>query len=275
MRKYFNELTLQRFNTLAFPLVFLWSLSLCATMFLPSSTHERFNSQFEPFFEIFHFGERFALNENGSSASHSKTETITTLVPYPHKLKGLYRADTGSYASIYDGKETTIVPLKGVYKGVFHLIGLNNRVAIFKGYGKNYPLRLGEDDNLSRLQKVTRLVVDPIDEISKGKQTLSIPYESVMKQVNELHTIHKSIDISESKNGSKFMGYRINAIATDSLFSQLGLQKGDVINSINNHKLESFGDVLMIYARLPQLRSIRLSVLRNNHQKEIVYEIIR
>lgn len=71
------------------------------------------------------------------------------------------------------------------------------------------------------------------------------------------------------------MGYRVNAIAPNSLFSQLGLQRGDVIQSFNNQKLESFADVLMIYGRMPQLRSIRLSVQRNNLQKDIVYEIIR
>jgi hypothetical protein len=257
-----------------FPLVFLWSLSLFAAMFLPSSTQERFAYPFDPFFEIFHFGEALALSDQLSTA-HTKTVTTTTLVPSPHRIKALYRANTGSYASIYDGKETTIVPLNGTYKKVFHLIGLNNSVAIFQGYGKKYALRLGKDDNLSLLQRVTHAVADPLEAISNEKRSHIIAYQSVMNQVNNIQNIHKSIDISESRNGSKFMGYRINAIAPDSLFSQLGLHKGDVIYSVNNQELKSFGDVLMIYGRLPHLRSIRITVLRNNLQKDIVYEIIR
>lgn len=274
MNKFFNESSLQRFNALAFPLVFLWSISLCAAIFLPSSTQERLTYPFEPFFEIFHFGEKLALSDLGS-AMQTKTVTVTTLVPYPHRLKGVYRANTGSYASIYDGKETLIVPLKGTYKGVFHLIGLNDTVAIFQGYGKKYRLRLGKDDNLSHLERVTRSVSNPLEKPAQENPSHLIAYQSVMNQVNDMQNIHKSIDISESRNGSKFMGYRINSIAPDSLFSQLGLQKGDVIYAFNNQKLESFGDVLMIYGRMPQLRSIRLTVRRNNLPKDIVYEIIR
>jgi general secretion pathway protein C len=274
MNKFFNEYSLQRFNTLAFPLVFLWSISLCATIFLPTHTYERFTYPYEPFFEIFHLEEKLALSTY-SSATQTKTVTLTTLVPYPHRLKGLYRAHTGSYASIYDGKETVIIPLRGRYKGTFHLIGLNDTSAIFQGYGKKYRLRLGKDDNLSRLERVTRTVSDPLKKPLQENPPRIIAYQSVMNQVNELHNIHKSIDISVSRNGSKFMGYRVNAIAPNSIFSQLGLQRGDVIQSFNNQKLESFADVLMIYGRMPQLRSIRLSVLRNNLQKDIVYEIIR
>lgn len=274
MNKFFNEYSLQRFNTFAFPLVFLWSISLCGAIFLPTCTYERLTYPYEPFFEIFHLGEKLALSVH-SSALQTKTITLTTLVPYPHRLKGLYRADTGSYASIYDGKETLIVPLKGTYKGAFHLIGLNDTSAIFQGHGKKYRLRLGKDDNLSRLERVTRIVSNPLEKSTQENQPHTIAYQSVMNQVNDMQNIHKSIDISESRSGSKFIGYRINAIAPNSLFSQLGLQRGDVIQSFNNQKLESFADVLMIYGRMPQLRSIRLSVQRNNLQKDIVYEIIR
>ena len=274
MSKFFNESSLKYVNALAFPLVFLWSLSLCGTFFLPSFTYERLTYPYEPFFEIFHLGEKLALRDHSSTLS-TKTVTLTTFVPYPHRLKGLYRANSGSYASIYDGKETVIVPLKGSYKGAFRLIGLNDTSAIFQGYGKKYRLRLGKDDNLSRLERVSRVISDPLKKSAQENIPHIITYQSVMNQVNDIHNIHKSIDISESRNGSKFMGYRVNAIAQNSLFSQLGLQKGDIIQTFNNQKLESFADVLIIYGRMPQLRSIRLSVQRNNLQKDIVYEIIR
>jgi type II secretion system protein C len=274
MNKFFNEFSLQRFNTLAFPLVFLWSLTLCGAIFLPTSTYERFTYPNEPFFEIFHLGEKMALSTH-ASAVQTKTLTITTLVAYPHRLKGLYLARSGSYASVYDGKETVIVPLKGRYKGVFRLIGLNDTSAIFQGYGKRYRLRLGKDDNLAHLERSTRSITNPLEKISPENAPYIITYQNIMKQVNDMENIHKSIDISERRNGSKFMGYRVNSIAPDSLFSQLGLQRGDLIQSINNQKLESFADVLLIYGRMPQLRSIRISLQRNNLQKDIVYEIIR
>jgi len=274
MNKFFNEYSLQRFNTLALPLVFLWSLSLFGALFLPTSTYERFTYPNEPFFEIFHLGEKMTLSTH-SSAVQTKMLTITTLVSYPHRLKALYLAHSGSYASVYDGKETVIVPLRGRYKGVFRLIGLNDTSAIFQGYGKRYRLRLGKDDTLARLERSTRTIPNPVEKTTPENVSHIITYQNIMKQVNDMENIHKSIDISERRNGSKFMGYRVNSIAPDSLFSQLGLQRGDIIQSINNQRLESFADVLLIYGRMPQLRSIRISLQRNNLQKDIVYEIIR
>lgn len=275
MKAIFDESLFQRFNTLALPLVVVLSLSTVGEVFLSKTGVEGSVYRFEPFFEIFHFGEKFGIAENFDGAIHSKTVTTKTLVPYPHRLKAIYRADSGSFASINDGKETVIVPLNGKYKNVFHLVGLSDTAAVFQGYGKTYRLRLGYDDNLSRQEMIAHSVFDPLHERTKEKEWHSIPYQTVMNQINDMQNIEKSIDISESRHGSKFMGFRIDSIAPKSIFAQLGLLQGDVIQSVNNQKLASFGDVLTMYGNIPHLRSIRITVLRNNFQKDLVYEITR
>ncbi|MFA6188106.1 MAG: hypothetical protein WC680_02390 [Sulfuricurvum sp.] len=275
MKVIFNESYFQRFNRLVLPLVIVWSLVSAGGVFLSNVGTEGLVYRFEPFFEIFHFGDKFAIAENFAGAIHSKLVTTKTLVSYPHRIKAIYRSQSGSFTSINDGKETVIVPIRGKYKDAYHLIGLSDSVAIFQGYGKTFRLRLGHDDMLSRQEVITRSISDPLQEGIHEKEWHSIAYNTVINQIGDLQNITKSIDISQSMNGSKFMGYRINSIASNSLFSQLGLLQGDVIQSVNNQKLESFGDVLTVYAKIAHLRSIRMTVLRNNLQKDIVYEITR
>lgn len=273
MNPIFNELHLRRFNLLAWPLVLAWSISTTTGMFLSTAGVERFSSPFESFFEIFHLGQKFGLSNDTEVTG--KTETTTTLVPDAHRIKAIYRSQSDSFVSISDTKTTTIVPLHGEYKGVFRLIGLNDTSAVFRGYGKTYRLRLGHDDNLSRQEVVTRFVSDPSQAGSVENEWRTIAYQAIKEQMDDLQNIGKTIDITPAFTGSKITGFRVNTIASTSVFAQLGILQGDVIQSVNHKKLESYPDALAIASQLPRLRSIRITVLRNNLQKDIVYEITR
>lgn len=275
MNPIFNELHLRRFNLLAWPLVAAWSISTIAGIFLSTAGVEKFSSPFEPFFEIFHLGEKFGLTHYGEATINTKKVTTTTLVPDAHRIKAIYRSPSDSFVSISDARATTIVPLHGEYKGVFRLIGLNDTSAIFRGYGKTYRLRLGYDDNLSRQEVVTRFVSDGTQPGILENEWRTIAYQTIKEQMDDLQNIGKTIDITPNQVGSKVSGFRVNTIAEASLFSQLGILKGDVIQSVNNKKLESYADALAVVSQLPRLRSIRITVLRNNLQKDIVYEITR
>ncbi len=275
MNPIFNELHLRRFNLLAWPLVVAWSISTIAGIFLSSASVEKFSSPFEPFFEIFHLGEKFGLTHYGEATINTKKVTTTTLVPDAHRIKAIYRSSTDSFVSISDAKTTSIVPLHGEYKGIFRLIGLNDSSAVFRGYGKTYRLRLGYDDNLSRQEIVTRSVSDGTQPGTLENEWRTIAYQTIKEQMDDIQSIGKTIDIIPNQEGSKITGFRVNSIAETSIFSQLGVLKGDIIQSVNNQKLESYADALAVVSQLPRLRSIRITVLRNNLQKDIVYEITR
>lgn len=272
MNRLFNESTLRRFNHITFPLVIVWSLSTFGSLFLASSSIERSSLAFEPFFEIFHFGDTFALSSTIEGQTRGKHITTQTLVPDPHRIRAIYRSGTGSFISIGDSKNTmTIVPLHGIYKGSFRLIALSDSAAVFRGYGKTYRLRMGYDDNLSRQESVTRFIPDPSEGPGGEKEWRTIPYEQIAQQMNNVRNITKMIDITPAGTG----GFRVNTIAPNSLFAQLGIVQGDLILSVNNQKLSSYADAMAIYSQLPHLRSIRISVQRNNLPKDIVYEITR
>lgn len=275
MKALFNESLFQRFNLFALPLVIMWSLSSVGGVFLSHYTTEGFASAFDPFFEIFHFGEKFGIAEHFEGAIHTKTVTTTSLVPDPHRIKAIYRSNSGSFVSISDAQKTVIVPLGGIYKNVFHLTALTDTTATFRGFGKSYTLRLGHDDPLARQEVINESISDPTQESGGANERHTIAYQVIMNQMSDLQNIGKNIDISEVANGDKITGFRVNTIAPESIFAQLGIMSGDVIFSVNNKKLSSYADALAVYGLVPHLRSLRITVNRNNLQKDIVYEITR
>jgi len=275
MNLLFNDLLLRRFNHWVLPVAIVWSLSTAGGMFLSQTTTEGFVNGFTSFFEVFRLGEKFALVEQTDGVFKGKLVTSTTLVPDLHRIKAIYRSQSDSFVSISDTKATTIVPLNGMYKNAFRLIGLNDTSAVFRGYGKTYRLRLGFDDNLSRQEVVTRSVSDPSQMGSVDNEWRTVAYKTLKEQMDNLPNIGKSIDVTPAYDGSKITGFRVNTMASTSVLAQLGILQGDVIQSVNNKKLESYPDALAVVSQLPRLRSIRITVLRNNLQKDIVYEITR
>lgn len=274
MKAIFSESLLKRFNTLVLPFAIIWSFSIFGGMFLSNSTTEGFSYRFEPFFEIFHFGEKFAILEHFDGAIHTKMVTSTKLVPDPHRIKAIYRSNVDSFVSISDTKATQLVPLGGMYKKTFKLIGLTDTTAIFSGFGKTYRLRLGHDDPLSRKEVVTTAVADPTNKGSLTNEWRSIKYQTLISQM-DMQNIEKNINISEISNGNKFSGFKVNSVTPGSIFEELGIMNEDVLLAINSKKLESYSDALIMYSKVPHLRSIRITVNRNNLQKDIIYEVIR
>jgi membrane-associated protease RseP (regulator of RpoE activity) len=275
MKQLFNEFALRRFNLLALPFVLLWSLSTLGGAFLSTASQERFSSSFDPFFNIFHLGQKFGIVEHFEGAIHTKTVSTTTLVPEVHRIKAIYRSDDDSFISISNGKTSTVVPLHGMYQNTFRLVSLTDTTALFRGFGKTYRLRLGQDDNLSRKEIVTQTIADPAHPDSSENEWRTIAYQTIANQLSDLQTLGKKIDITPQINGTQITGFRVNSISPDAVFAQMGIVSGDVVQSINNKKLESYPDVLAIISQVPHLRSIRILVLRNNLPKEIVYEITR
>ena len=83
----------------------------------------------------------------------------------------------------------------------------------------------------------------------------------------------EQIAINEVMKNGKIKGFKIMRIDKNSKFATLGLQKGDVIIKANNVDLTSYKAVMDIYKNINKLSELDLVFLRNNTEKELVYEI--
>ncbi|MDP3302455.1 MAG: hypothetical protein Q8S36_10875 [Sulfuricurvum sp.] len=275
MKTLFNESLLKRFNLMFFPLAIIWTFSTIVEVFLPTSTTEGFTNSFDPFFEIYHFNQKFQLSSSATGSMHTKTITTTTLVPDMHRIKAIYRSGNDAFVSISDAaKSTQVIALGGMYKKIFKLTALSDTVATFHGYGKAYKLRLGHDDPLSRKDVVTTSIPDPAHKEILESEWRTVSHKTLLGQM-DMQNLEKNINLSAVAKGMKSAGFRVNSIASESVFAQLGIISGDIILAVNNKKLESYSDALVMYNQVPHLKSIRITVTRNNLQKDLIYEITR
>jgi type II secretion system protein C len=278
MKVIFNNSNFKKFNYICIPLITFWSLSNIGGSFLSQQSIEGFSNNKDSFFELFRFSDKFGiskLSEKTNSMGEGKKVLTKTLIDVPHILKGTYRSNEKSFISIENGNKTDIVFLNKVYNNNLKLISIGERTATFKGFGKLFKLTIGINGSLPKEEVTTNIVYDTPKAIKETEEWRSISHDSVVEQTSDIMNINKKINFSIVRDEDSIVGFRVEDIDSNSIFSQLGIIQGDVIESVNNKKLQSYADIMQIYNKIPQMRSIRISIKRNNLQKDVVYEITR
>jgi len=185
-------------------------------------------------------------------------------------LKGLYGNTKSGFAIVAQkasSKKTTIVGI-GEEFGGYKLKAIQMQSVIFTRAGKEYILKLESKQNSSKyVSKVqTRNANAPEDEYSVSKNDIRY-YSQHPTQ------IWRDIAISEIKKNGTIAGFRVNRIRPNSKMATIGLKVGDVIVKANNVELKSYRDAIKLYNEIDKIDVLELTVIRNNQEKEIVYEI--
>ncbi len=68
-------------------------------------------------------------------------------------------------------------------------------------------------------------------------------------------------------------GFRIFAIAKDSLFSKIGLQNGDILSRINNVDVKNPQNFMKVLEQLKDESSINIDLVRSNQKQTFSYDI--
>jgi general secretion pathway protein C len=85
--------------------------------------------------------------------------------------------------------------------------------------------------------------------------------------------IWRNIGLREHKSGGKTDGFIVTFVKKGSVFAQLGMRKNDILIEANGYKLTSYKDALKIYKQIDTIKTFKLTVLRNNEEKELEYDI--
>jgi len=213
-----------------------------------------------------------AKSESSGSVTAEQTQqqtpaySINSLV-----LKGLYGSKFNGFAIVAQkssASNTTIVAVGESYGG-YKLKEIELNDVIFTKAGKEYILKLQENSKTNFSNAVKRVKKSLVNDEGEYRVSKSdIHYYS--KNPNQ---IWKDIAIAPVKKNGKITGFKVNRIKANSKMAMLGLEKGDIIIEANNIKLSSFKDAINLYKNINKIDTIALIVLRNNQEKEIIYEI--
>jgi len=266
MIKLSNSLLLGIFTKLLVLLVVAKGLSLAILAYLPSDGVEMAQiKNYQPQYKRVDFKVMIQNTQENSKTisprTGSNSVSITNMI-----LKGLYGKKNSGFVIVAlksSVKKTSIVAVGEVFSG-FTLKSIDLTSAIFIKDSKEYVLELEKTKSTG---SVTTIDEENSDEPKSVQKSDISFYEKNPKE------IWKDISIQEIKNAQEIEGFKVTRIAQKSKMAGLGLKKGDMIIKANNIELKSYKDVMDIYSKINTLDTIQIVVVRNNQEKELIYEI--
>ncbi|MBU0631599.1 PDZ domain-containing protein [bacterium] len=196
---------------------------------------------------------------NGGDTSQTNSIGIEDII-----LKGLYGNKNRGFVIVSmrsDPTRTNIVGIGEFFNG-YMLKSIENDSAIFSKNNQDYAAYLKKIDTTKFLNSV-------VDKDGKKE----IARSDIAYFINNPSDVWKNILIEDVREGIKLKGFKVTKIVQNSIFSKLGLLKGDIIIKVNNKDLHSYNDVLNVYKNIDKLSAVQLVVKRDNQEVELVYEI--
>lgn len=215
----------------------------------------------------------YARYNFGVAPPPSKPASTAATRPAPGlMLKGLYRTQKGGYVIVAlknNLSKSEVVGIGEAFDGIYTLVEITPLNAVFERGG------VKETVWLEKPKYVEGAVIStpPDAEAEPGASAQTLSRGDVDRYAKNLDQVWKDIGIVEVKDGEKIEGFRVVRIRKGSPLSDIGLQKDDVIISINNKPLTSYAYAMELYQKIDTLTALQLVVRRNNQEKELVYEI--
>lgn len=250
-------------------------ISIGVWWYLPSEGVElSAQKSYQPPYQRGIFSNMLSAEKKSSSAQSSQNADSNT----KGEVKSIdYLLLHGLYGSRFDGfaiiskksakNETTIIAVGEEYGG-YVLKEIELRGVILTKAGKNYRLSLEESD-----AKFESSITPVTNESTEPTQQKEVSRTDIKKYSNNPSLIWKDIGIMEKKENGKLVGFSVTRVKRGSKMETLGLKKGDLIIKANNRELTSINEVLKFYKQIDKINTLALTILRDNQEKEIVYEI--
>lgn len=241
------------------------------------------------------------LAEKGNKALYYRVKLTPNEAPAPAikkketKLKPAGSIKDIKLLAIYNASDTTVITIqhksktkvlaKGEDINGFVLEGAGSDFALFSKHGKSYEVVLEKIQ--SRTSKKHTAQGPSQRNLNSQRSKSSVPEGDVTDAgdhkiidkslfdhyATNMDDIYKNIGISEIKEGKKTKGFRISFVKKDSPFEKLGLQRNDIIKSVNGQAVNSYNAAFGIYKNIQNVENLTLVIERGKEEMELEYEI--
>ncbi len=200
------------------------------------------------------------------------------------KLLAIYNASDTTVITIQHKSKTKVLA-KGEEINGFVLEGAGSDFALFSKHGKNYEVVL-EKIKKRTSKSSTTAQPSPMSftsqrvksSVPEGDVTDAGDHKIIDKSLfdhyaKNMDDIYKNIGIAEIKEGKNVKGFRISFVKKDSPFSKLGLQRNDIIKSVNGQAVNSYNAAFGIYKNIKNVENLTLVIERGKEEMELEYEV--
>jgi len=261
-------------------LVIAKAISLAGWWYLPSDGEEIVKkTSYQPKYQRVDFKSMIQKSiatekksESSKVSSDGSSVSITNMI-----LKGLYGNSSSGFVIVSlkaKPAETTIVEVGEVYSG-YKLKSIAIDSAKFTKGSKEYILELTKPkESKSFIKKVkSKNIQADVQADDEEVTEKNVSREDISFYAKNPKQLWKDIAIKEVKKGKKIEGFKVTRIDPKSKMATLGLKKNDLIIKANNKELKSYKDAIDLYKNINKLDTIQIVVIRNNQEKELIYEI--
>lgn len=181
-------------------------------------------------------------------------------------LKGVFDDPQQPFIAVEEGRKVTLISKGETFKG-YKLIEVHPDSAVFDKGGRHYELRFKED------KKNGSTITKAAPEVIAGEQAVFIKRKEIRHFAKNYDDIWKNVKIKEIIKDRRLKGFRVTWVKKGSIFEKIGLQKDDVIIGANDKKFKSLSQVFKLYNNMDKIDSMKLTILRDNQERELEYEI--
>ncbi|MEY3091139.1 MAG: hypothetical protein RL113_1455 [Pseudomonadota bacterium] len=218
---------------------------------------------------------RVTLSQNKASLPSQNKQPMANIKDI--KLLAIYHAQDVVVVSV-EFKGKTQVLRKGEQINGFKLEGAGSNYAKFSKNGVFYKIDLQEGLNAGKVSALATPSPTPSAQAVSGEIVDAGDHKLVDRSLlshytSNMDAVFKDIGIMEIKKGSEIQGFRVSFVRRGSHFEQLGLQKGDVIKSVNGDKMDSYNAAFSAYKNVTDASAVTLVVERGNQEMELEYEV--
>lgn len=267
MQKLSNSVFLDIITRLLILLVIAKVIALAIWWFLPSDGVElQEKKSYRPGYQRVDFKNMLIGTSAIKTQVQGKKNTSGSISITSMLLKGLYGKGSKGFAIVSlksSAEKTSVVSVGKEFSG-YTLKTILTESVIFVKNEVEYTLHM---------KKSKKTAKSAITSIPVEQTTKQIARNDINDYIQNKKDIWKDIAIEPLKNGNEFKGFKVKRVNMSSEIASLGLRKGDVIVAANNNRLRSLKDVLEIYKNIKTLKTIQLIVLRDEQEKELIYEI--
>lgn len=100
-----------------------------------------------------------------------------------------------------------------------------------------------------------------------------VPRSLVDSKLSNVNEILKTAKANPYIKNGQFEGFIIQSVEDDSVFKELGVEVGDIIQEVNNFKLNGPGKGIEAFQAMRNVSKIELQVLRNGQKQTLSYDI--
>lgn len=139
-------------------------------------------------------------------------------------------------------------------------------------------LQVGEKDEILEMEKLYADIQQRLPQRSDAGRThalqnIRLQRSTVDEAVQNVNSLLGQVRIRPYFENGRPAGLSLSGIRSGSIFSQMGIQSGDIVKGVNGRDIESVDDVLKLYENLRSADQVQLQLKRRGRDMNINYAI--